>query len=78
MNRIKNIISNISSFTIPFMSTFIWNVSTFVLYCEKKMNHLYNSNGFVKRTTDYYTNFKQKLTTFFDYSLKEPKQMRWT
>ena len=78
MNRIKNIISNISSFTIPFMSTFIWNINTFVLYCEKKMNHLYNSNGFVKRTTDHYTNFKQKLTTFFDYSLKEPKQMRWT
>ena len=50
MNIIKNIISNISSFIIPFMSSFIWNFNTFVLACEKKIDEMYNSNGvFVKQ-----------------------------
>ena len=78
MNIIKNIISYISSFIIPLMSSFIWNFNSFVLACEKKIDEMYNSNGVFRKTSDSYTEFKKRVTTYFDYSLKEPDLTRWT
>lgn len=67
----------ISDLFINMVSKILWNYNTLIVFCERKLNHIYVNNELIRNSVDFIKEKTDYVMTLFDNSLKEPPYACW-